>query len=132
MAKGRKKIPDVIKIGKGTFQPCRSAKTAETQSSEELRLVKWESEDPQDYFDILKDSLTELQLNSDSYSLLVSLTAYRCADMARIRAEGGNEGAISNAFKDIRSALTEFRLTPSSIGSVAKKKEHEKQGFGGL
>jgi len=132
MAKGRKKIPDVIKIGKGTFQPCRSAKTAEKQSSEELRLVKWESENPQDYFDILKDSLAELQLDSDSYSLLVSLTAYRCADMARIRAEGGNEGAISNAFKDIRSALTEFKLTPSSIGTVPKKEAPKQQGFGGL
>lgn len=153
MAKGRKKLPDVIKIGKGTFQKCRSSNTGPAQSKDELEYIDWSSEDPRDYFDAIKRELAGIGLNSRSYSLLVSSTAQRCADLAKARNARDAVGlviettnvngdallrrhpadtAIGEAFKDVRSALTEFRLTPSKIGQTMKDDEGKQHGFGGL
>ena len=152
MAKGRKKLPDKIKEGRGTAQKCRAANTDLVQSKEELEYIDWASEDPRAYFDAIRDNLIEIGLNSRSYSLLVSATAQRCADLAKARNARDSVGivieatnvngdvllrrhpadnAIGEAFKDVRSALTEFRLTPSKIGQSLKKDDGD-QGFGGL
>jgi hypothetical protein len=153
MAKGRKKIPDALKVIKGTFQPCRAANTDAVQSDDELEYIDFKSENPRDYFEAIKAELAEIGLNSRSYSMLVSSTAQRCADLAIARnardavglvlettTQNGDtmlrrhpaDTAVGEAFKDIRSALTEFRLTPSKIGTALKKEPEKNVGFGGL
>lgn len=152
MGKGRKKIPDKVKEGRGTDQKCRSANTGVAQADDELEYIDWTSEDPLVYFAAIKRDLSDIGLNSRSYSLLVSSTAQRCADLAKARnardingivVEAKNlngdvllrrhpaDSAIGEAFKDVRSALTEFKLTPSKIGQTIKENESQK-GFGAL
>lgn len=151
MAKGRKKIPDAVKEARGTARPDRASSTDVSQSDAALEYIDWSDENPRTYFDAIKSSLSEIGLDSNSYSLLVSATAQRCADLAMARNARNERGlliestnvqgesllrrnpadsAIGEAFKDIRSALTEFRLTPSKIGQTLKQNTEE--GFGAL
>lgn len=152
--KGRKKKPDAVKKAQGTFQPCRASNTSETQSKEELEFIDWTSEDPQTYFAVIKEHLEEIGLDSRTYSMLATLAAHRCADYASARNKRESSGgcvvesanvqgemllrrnpadvAVGEAVRDVRSVLTEFFLTPSTVGKSLKDKEPAQQGFGGL
>lgn len=156
MAKGRKKIPDQLKVISGTFQKCRSSKSGERQDESPMTAPASMSDAAKAHFDMLLSRVTALGLNSSTYTEILALAAERMEEIDECRESiklhgrviesetdrGGNPILRPNpavtmkneAMRHLQSLLAEFGLSPSSIGKVGvKKKEPEKkQGFGGL
>jgi len=150
MAAGRKKLPDKMKVVKGTFRKGRSVPTADRQSSSSMVAPSWLPEDCLPYFERLRELVALVGLDSDTYSILLAQTAMRLAEIDACNQDIAINGRVSRgksfartnpavtqlneATRHLQSLLAEFGLTPSSIGKMpVKKKEAEKQqGFGGL
>lgn len=156
MARGRKKIPDQLKVISGTFQKCRSSKTGERQSESPMVAPDRMSDAAKVHFEMLLESVDALGLNSSTYTEILVLAAERLEEIEECKAaikqhgmviesetdRGGNPILRANpavtmkneAQRHLQSLLAEFGLTPSSIGKVGVKKKEpdKKQGFGGL
>jgi P27 family predicted phage terminase small subunit len=154
MAKGRKKLPDQLKVVQGTFRKHRG-KTADSQDDAPMVAPGGLSEAAQRHFETLRDRVAVLGLDSATYSEALALAAMRMAEIDECEAIIRSHGAVvlaptttggellrpnpavtmrNEAMRHLQSLLAEFGLTPSSIGRVGvKKKEPAKQqGFGGL
>lgn len=154
MAKGRKKLPDQLKVVQGTFRKHRG-KTADSQDEASMVAPVGLSEAAQMHFETLRNRVAVLGLDSATYSEAMTLAAMRMAEIDECTAAIHEHGAVvlaptttggellrpnpavamrNEAMRHLQSLLAEFGLTPSSIGRVgAKKKGPEKQqGFGGL
>ena len=155
MAKGRKKLPDALKVVQGTFRKHRG-KTADSQDETAMVAPESLTEAELAHFERLVAKVEKLGLNSDTYADALVLAAKRMVEVEDCDAlivthgrviesetdRGGNPILRPNpavtmrneAMRHLQSLLAEFGLTPSSIGRVGgKKKEPEKkQGFGGL
>ena len=155
MAKGRKKLPDQLKVISGTFQKCRSAKSAERQDDGPMEAPASISECALRHFETLRGRIASLGLDSSTYTEVLVLAAMRLEEIDVCNAAIRDHGALilaktvtggellranpavtmrNEAMRHLQSLLAEFGLSPSSIGKVGvKKKEPEKkQGFGGL
>ncbi|NCC05010.1 MAG: P27 family phage terminase small subunit [Proteobacteria bacterium] len=140
--KGRKKLPDQLKLVQGTFRPHR-ANAGCGQSETPLTASSNLSEAAQVHFAVLKDSVAELGLDSSTYNVVLALAAERMAEIdecnAIIAAHGrviesvtevGNTLLRANpavvqrteAMRHLQSLLAEFGLTPSSTGRIGVKK----------
>lgn len=154
MAKGRKKLPDTLKVVQGTFRKHRG-KTADSQDETSMVAPGGLSEVAQRHFETLLERIAVLGLDSATYSEALTLAAMRMEEIGTCNALIADHGAVvmadtqagntmlrpnpavamrNEAMRHLQSLLAEFGLTPSSIGRVgAKKKGPEKQqGFGGL
>jgi P27 family predicted phage terminase small subunit len=155
MAKGRKKLPDQLKVISGTFQKCRSSKSGERQNDEPMEAPEGLSEGALKHFETLRWRIALLGLDSSTYTEVLTLAAMRLEEIDACNQAIVDHGALimaktvtggellranpavsmrNEAMRHLQSLLAEFGLSPSSIGKVgAKKKEPEKkQGFGGL
>jgi phage terminase small subunit len=150
MAAGRKKLPDQMKVVKGTFRKGRSVSVADRQSPDGMTAPEWLPEPCLSYFERLRGLVALVGLDSDSYSILLAQAAMRLAEIDACnrdiavhgRVTRGDSFARTNpavsqlneATRHLQSLLAEFGLTPSSIGKIqVKRKEADKnQGFGGL
>ena len=154
MARGRKKLPDTLKVVQGTFRPHRG-KTADAQSPDAMVAPESLSEAAQKHFETLRGRIAELGLDSATYSEALTLAAMRMEEIDVYSAAILEHGAVikaptvaggellrpnpavamrDGAMRHLQSLLAEFGLTPSSIGRVGVKKKGEpkQQGFGGL
>lgn len=154
MARGRKKLPDTLKVVQGTFRPHRG-KTADAQSPDAMVAPESLSEVAQKHFETLRGRIAELGLDSATYSEALALAAMRMEEIDVYSAAILEHGAVikaptvaggellrpnpavtmrDGAMRHLQSLLAEFGLTPSSIGRVGAKKKGEpkQQGFGGL
>lgn len=155
MAKGRKKLPDALKLIKGTARPHRG-KTADSQDESAMVAPEGLTEAELAHFERLVAKVEVLGLNSATYTDAIVLAVKRMSEIEECDAlivthgrviesetdRGGNPILRPNpavamrneAMRHLQSLLAEFGLTPSSIGRVGgKKKEPAKQqGFGGL
>lgn len=154
MARGRKKLPDTLKVVQGTFRPHRG-KTADAQSPDAMAAPESLSEAAQKHFETLRGRIAELGLDSATYSEALTLAAMRMEEIDVYSAAILEHGAVikaptvaggellrpnpavtmrDGAMRHLQSLLAEFGLTPSSIGRVGAKKKGEpkQQGFGGL
>ena len=155
MAKGRKKLPDQLKVISGTFQKCRSSKSGERQNDAPMEAPEGLSEGALRHFETLRGRIAQLGLDSSTYTEVLTLAAMRLEEIDVCNHAINDHGALimaktvtggellranpavsmrNEAMRHLQSLLAEFGLSPSSIGKVgAKKKEPEKnQGFGGL
>lgn len=154
MAKGRKKLPDTLKIVQGTFRKHRG-KTSDAQAADAMVAPVSLSEAAQRHFETLRERVAVLGLDSATYSEALTLAAMRMEEIDIYSAAINEHGAVvlaptvaggellrpnpavamrNEAMRHLQSLLAEFGLTPSSIGRVGVKKKGEpkQQGFGGL
>ena len=155
MAKGRKKLPDQLKVISGTFQKCRSSKSGERQDDSPMEAPETLSEGALKHFETLRGRIAALGLDSSTYTEVLTLAAMRMDEIAACNQSINDHGAListktvsgdsmlranpavsmrNEAMRHLQSLLAEFGLTPSSIGRVGVKKKdpEKKQGFGGL
>lgn len=154
MARGRKKLPDTLKVVQGTFRKHRG-KTADSQDEAAMVAPEGLSEAAKAHFETLRARIAFLGLDSATYTEMLVLAARRMEAIDICDAHIAEHGDIvatptvagdtllrenpavkmrDRAMDRLQSLLAEFGLSPSSIGRVGvKKKEPEKkQGFGGL
>lgn len=154
MAKGRKKLPDTLKIVQGTFRKHRG-KTSDAQAADAMVASESLSEAAHKHFETLRERIAVLGLDSATYSEALTLAAMRMEEIDIYSAAINEHGAVvlaptvaggellrpnpavamrNDAMRHLQSLLAEFGLTPSSIGRVGVKKngEAKQQGFGGL
>ena len=154
MARGRKKLPDTLKVVQGTFRKHRGS-TADAQAPDEMAAPDGLSECALRHFETLRQRVAVLGLDSATYTEMLVLAARRMEAIDICDAHIAEHGDIvatptvagdtllrenpavkmrDRAMDRLQSLLAEFGLSPSSIGRVGvKKKEPEKQkGFGGL
>lgn len=154
MARGRKKLPDTLKVVQGTFRKHRG-KTADSQDEAAMVAPESLSEVAKAHFETLRARIAFLGLDSATYTEMLVLAARRMEAIDICDAHIAEHGDIvatptvagdtllrenpavkmrDRAMDRLQSLLAEFGLSPSSIGRVGvKKKETEKkQGFGGL
>ena len=155
MAKGRKKLPDQLKVISGTFQKCRSSKSGERQDDTPMEAPERLSEGALKHFETLRGRVSSLGLDSSTYTEILTLAAMRLEEIDLCVAAIKEHGALimaktmagsdllranpavamrNEAMRHLQSLLAEFGLSPSSIGRVGVKKKGEpkQQGFGGL
>lgn len=154
MARGRKKLPDTLKVVQGTFRKHRG-KTADSQDEAPMTAPESLSDAAKDHFETLRGRIAALGLDSATYSEALALAAMRMEEIDAYTAAIAEHGAVvlaptvaggellrpnpavtmrDGAMRHLQSLLAEFGLTPSSIGRVGVKKKGEpkQQGFGGL
>ena len=154
MARGRKKIPDTLKVVQGTFRKHRG-KTADSQDEAAMVAPESLSDAAKGHFETLRGRIAALGLDSATYSEALTLAAMRMEEIDIYSEAIKEHGAVvlaptvaggellrpnpavtmrDGAMRHLQSLLAEFGLTPSSIGRVGAKKKGEpkQQGFGGL
>ena len=154
MARGRKKLPDTLKVVQGTFRKHRG-KTADSQDEAAMVAPESLSEVAKAHFETLRARIAFLGLDSATYSEALALAAMRMEEIDDYTDAIAEHGAVvlaptvaggallrpnpavamrNEAMRHLQSLLAEFGLTPSSIGRVGVKKKdpEKKQGFGGL
>ena len=151
MAKGRKKVPDNMKVIRGTFRDDRSNKTGLLPDPETPRSPSWLPADAREHFGILKERLDGYGLASKTHTEMIALAALRLSEIDSLNKVIEDEGMTfmspkglvkghpavkqrSDALRHLQSLLAEFGLSPASIGKVSAggKGKEKKQGFGGL
>jgi P27 family predicted phage terminase small subunit len=154
MSKGRKKLPDQLKLIKGTLQKCRASSAPGGQDEAPMTAPSNLSEGELAHFQMLKERVALVGLDSATFTELLVLAAKRLAEIddcdlaiaehGRIietTTEAGNLLLRANpaitmraeAMRHLQSLLAEFGLTPSASARVSGKKPTPKpHGFGGL
>jgi P27 family predicted phage terminase small subunit len=155
MARGRKPIPEPLKLVKGTSRVDRINPAAPAPARDGICAPDMLPEAARPHFEILTARLRGLGLDSSSYTEAVTMAAVRMAELEYcngvIEANGGPsyethtiqggrmvraypEVAMrSEAMRHLHSLLSELGLTPSAIGKVgAKEPEKAKTKFGGF
>lgn len=149
MPPGKKALPDKIKILKGTNQKCRMRHNEVKQSNGELAYPDWMDPRAKKYFDGIKQQMTDIGLNSETYSDVAAMAANRILEIVICNADIDVNGEVdrggsfprsnpavsqrNEAMRHFHSLCSELGLTPTAVGRLGKIKEPEKkQGFGGL
>lgn len=152
MAKGRKPIPDALKLVKGTARVDRINPAAPAPAKEGILAPAMLPEAALPHFETITARLTAIGLNSASFTETVTMAALRMHQIDKftsfISAEGESyethtvQGGrmvraypevamLSEAMRHLHSLLTEMGLTPAAIGKVgAKEAEKPKSKFG--
>lgn len=152
MAKGRKAIPDKLKLVKSTLRVDRINPSAPEPAKDGISAPGMLPEAALPHFETLTARLTALGLNSASYTEAVLMAAMRMAEIEYcsqvIKDQGGpsyetktvKDGRMVRAFPEVamrseamrhlHSLLSELGLTPAAIGKVgAKEGEKPKSKF---
>lgn len=155
MAKGRKAIPDKLKLVKGTARVDRINPAAPEPARDGLAAPAMLPEAALPHFETLVARLKGLGLNSASFTEAVTMAAMRMAEIEYCSqvikdnegpsyethtVQGGRmvrafpEVAMrSEAMRHLHSLLAEMGLTPAAIGKVgAKESEKPKSKFAGF
>lgn len=140
MAGGRKRLPDHLKIVKGTAQPCRMNPNAPTPSGNLPEPPAWLSERAAEWFLKTVAILDGMGIASADHVDMLSLAAARydeildcqavIEDLGRVytvitisgslQFKARPEVAMKNeAMRHLQSLLAEFGLSPSSVGKVS-------------
>jgi P27 family predicted phage terminase small subunit len=148
---GPKALPTAMKVLKGTAQPCRT-NTKEPKLAVERPLVpKWLSEKAKEAYLDLSEILYGMQVltKADRTALEMLCDAYAEYRQARefVEQYGMTYGVTtkegdtlhkvypqvaiaSDAYKRVRSMMTEFGLTPASRSKVSAQGEEQKDPLG--
>lgn len=154
MSKGRKKLPDQLKLIKGTLQKCRAAGVPGGQDEAPMTAPENLSEAARVHFSTLKENIAQLGLDSATFTEVAILAAMRLAEIDEcdlLIAEHGRviettteAGSLllranpavtmrNEAMRHLQSLLAEFGLTPTAATRVsARKPTSTPKGFGGL
>jgi P27 family predicted phage terminase small subunit len=154
MSKGRKKLPDQLKLIRGTLQSCRASSVTGGQDEAPMTAPKNLSEAARVHFSALKENIAQLGLDSATFTEVAMLAAMRMEEIEECDAlivahgriietttEAGSLFLRANpavamrneAMRHLQSLLAEFGLTPSASARVSAKKPAPKpHGFGGL
>lgn len=150
---GPKALPTQMKVLKGTAQPCRTNKKEPKLPVERSLVPKWLSKRAQEAYVDLSDILIGVQVltKADRTALEMLCDAYSEYRQAREFVEGNGmtytvttkEGDVlhkvypqvaiaSDAYKRVRSMMTEFGLTPASRGKVSAQGEQAEDPMAGI
>lgn len=154
MAKGRKKLPDQLKLIRGTLQKCRASGASGGQDEMPMTAPEGLSEAARVHFAALKESVAQLGLDSATFTETLALAAMRLEEIdqcdllitehGRIIETTTEAGSLllranpavamrDSAMRHLQSLLAEFGLTPTSAARIgAKKPAPAPKGFGGL
>ena len=153
MTKGRKAIPETLKLVKGTSRVDRINPAAPAPAKDGLCAPGMLPEAALPHFATLVERLNGLGLNSASFTEAVTMAAMRMAEIQYcslvIKKQGGpsyetktvKDGRMVRAFPEVamrseamrhlHSLLAEMGLTPAAIGKVgAKEADKPKSKFG--
>lgn len=153
MSKGRKKLPDALKVVQGTFRKHRASGDC-GQDETPMTAPKTLSDSARVHFVALKVQVAEMGLDSATFTELLALAAERMeeidecnaiiAEYGRIIETTTEAGSVllranpavtmrNEAMRHLQSLLAEFGLTPTAAARVgAKKKDTRPQGFSDL
>lgn len=140
MAGGRKRIPDHLKVVKGTAQPCRMNPNAPAPSADLPEPPEWLSERAAEWFRQTVAILDGMGIASADHRDMLSLAASRydeildCTavieDLGRTYTVVMVSGSISfkarpevamrnESMRHLQSLLAEFGLSPASVSKVS-------------
>lgn len=141
---GPKALPTQMKVLKGTAQPCRTNKKEPILPVERSLVPKWLSDQAKEAYLDLSEILADMQVltKADRTALEMLCDAYAEYRQARafveqygmtygVTTKEGDTlhkvypqvGIASDAYKRVRSMMTEFGLTPASRGKVSAQGE---------
>jgi P27 family predicted phage terminase small subunit len=144
---GRKRLPDHLKIVKGTAQKCRMNPDAPVADIDSPRPPAWLSRRAVEHFAVLRERIAGLGIASKTDTEALAIAAMRMAEieecdrdieqLGRVLAEEGKTpranpavGQRSEAMRHLQSLLAEFGLTPAARSKVtAPKKEQNANPF---
>jgi P27 family predicted phage terminase small subunit len=150
---GPKALPTQMKVLKGTAQPCRVNKKEPKLAVERSMVPKWLSKRAQEAYIDLSDILVGMQVltKADRTALEMLCDAYAEYRQAREYIEqhgmsyevNTKDGSVlhkvypqvaigSDAYKRVRSMMTEFGLTPASRGKVSAQGEQADDPMQGI
>jgi P27 family predicted phage terminase small subunit len=159
MARGRKTKPGNIKVIQGTFRDDRANPNAPDPSGEIPRSPSWLPPEAREYFGILKERLDTYGLASKTHTEMLAMAAQRLAEidlLNQIILQEGNTykqyvinkegeslvnmikghpavGQRNEAMRHLQSLLSEFGLSPASVGKVSiKDNKRQKSGWEGF
>jgi P27 family predicted phage terminase small subunit len=140
---GRKRIPDHLKIIKGTAQKCRMNPDAPVCDDELPRPPAWLSRDAVEHFAVLRTRIEGLGIASRTDTELLAVAAERMAEIDECGKLIADEGRLvqsgtmirtnpavsqrNEAFRHLQSLLAEFGLTPSARAKIVVPKPKEKK-----
>lgn len=148
---GPKALPTAMKILKGTDQPCRINKKEPKLAVERSLVPEWLSERGQEAYRQLSDVLVSMNVLTKADRMALELLCDAYADYREAKdylkgkgtttyetaTESGvifraypQVGMVSDAYKRIRSMMTEFGLTPASRSKVSAQGEEQKDPLG--
>ena len=152
MSRGRKKLPDSLKLIRGTLQKCRASSGGQDETP--MTAPEGLSEGALKHFETLKAQVAEMGLDSATYTEVAMLAAMRLEEIdqcdllitehGRIIETTTEAGSLllranpavtmrDSAMRHLQSLLAEFGLTPTSAARVGmKKKDKRPQGFSDL
>jgi len=136
MTTGRKRLPDHIKVLKGTQRKDRQAGEG-IQSTEPLIPPLFMTKAALPYFECLRDELNRVGLNSRTYSMVVGITAMRMLEIDECNRLIERDGQTlqgenllrlnpsvrqrNDASRHLQSLLAEIGLTASAGARIATK-----------
>lgn len=147
---GRKALPTKLKQIKGTARKCRDRKVEAKQSQAGMQPPPWLPRRCVKHFDKIKVLVSEIGLDSESYSHVAAIASMRVDEIITCNKEINKRGRViteglpfprsnpavaqlNEALRHMQSLLSELGLTATSLGKLAKAPEKGKeQGFGGL
>ena len=94
MAKGRKKLPDQLKLIRGTLQKCRASGASGGQDETPMTAPEGLSEAARVHFAALKESVAQLGLYSATFTETLALAAMRLEEIAQCDAIITEHGRI--------------------------------------
>ncbi len=150
---GRKKDTDAAKVLRGTFRKDRSTAPMPEPSPESLTVPGWLSDSAFPYFEELQDRLSEIGLNSCTFSGTVALAALRLDEIDRCgrdiaehgesfpidsmngsyRKENPSVAQRDRALRHLHKLYEALCLTPQALAKAPGKEQKKTvQGFGAL
>lgn len=146
MTAGRRPVPNVIKMLRGTDQPCRINKKEPKPKSDNIAMPAGMSKQAQKHWDLVSKQLKEAGIltNLDVHALEIYCESYALWKDAtdKINTHGavvkGNNGfpvrspylmVAQRGFDQMRTMLTEFGMTPSSRTRVNSTDEKSDNPF---
>lgn len=148
MSAGRKRVPDNLKVIRGTDQPCRMRPDAPDPVEDMPRPPGWLSRRGCEHFGALRERLNGVRLATATDTEMLAMAASRLAEIEELSAFIDEHGIIQHttntkgdpvikhnpavqqrneAMRHLQSLLAEFGLSPASRGKVSAPKKDQKE-----
>lgn len=140
---GRKRIPDHLKVVKGTAQKCRMNPDAPVADIDDPRPPAWLSREAVEHFAVLRERIRGLGIASKTDTEVLALAAARMAEIEECNALITLLGRVvvnektgvpranpavaqrNEAMRHLQSILAEFGLTPAARSKITAPKSNE-------
>jgi P27 family predicted phage terminase small subunit len=145
MSKGRKRIPDNLKVIAGTDQPCRMNPDAPAPAEDMPRPPAWLSRRAVEHFGALRSRFEYMSVATSTDTEMLALAAARLAEIeecdelieehGRLIESVSNKGTMvranpavgqrNEAMRHLHSLLSEFGASPASRSKVKAPKKKD-------